>query len=280
MAEAMNLPYEYVNLLRKPGLGCNAGTVALDAYLCGTHSNGGNDSAHSLLKNLRWLKDGGTGPTLNTLAGGTEIDLALKGQGTHATFVTIWNFICRNKEQMKKLTVEACSRRTKQNPDKNVVRSGTVFDLYFKGRSDQQALEAMIDDRFFGMDCIGFTANYLRWLGEWDKYKGATPQQWAQWHCTKKVSSAADVKPLDFLIWDGHIAIIDWVWGRVDDDVVKVDICQSSAGGPQCNELALIRCTKTTNGEGRRLFKVEHPGAPAMPVKDHFVLMRRKDFFW
>lgn len=279
MAEAMHLPYEYVNLLRKPGLGCSAGTVALDAYLCKTESNGGNDSATSLLGPLRWKKDGGNGPTLNTLAGGVEIDLALKGQGTHGTFALIWNFMCRNKEMLKTLDVEACARRTRDKPGKQVMRSGSVYKLYFEGRSDKAALEAMIDDRFFGIDCIGFTSNYLRWVGEWDKYYGATPAQWMQWHCKINVDKARDIKPLDFLIWDGHIAIVDWVWGMPDDKTVKVDICQSSAGGPQCNEYALLRETNV-HASGRRKFKVQHPGTPAMPVTDDFVVMRRKGFFW
>ena len=279
MAEALQLPYQYVNLLRKPGLSCGAGTVALDAYLCQTQGNGGNDSAVSLLGALRWKKDGGTGPTLNSLVGGTEMDLALKGQGTHDTFVAIWNFMCRNKALLKTVIVEACGRRTKDKPDKQVLKKGTVFDLYFAGRSDKAAIEAMIDDRFFGMDCIGFTANFLRWLGEWSEYKGATPAQWAQWHCTQNVGKASEIKPLDFLIWGGHIAIVDWVWGLSDDKTVKVDVCQSSAGGPQCNEYALLKETSVFES-GRRKFKIEHRGTPAMPVHADCIVQRRAGFFW
>jgi hypothetical protein len=277
MAEAMHLPYEYVDLLRHPGLGCSAGNVALDAYMCQTASNGGNDSAKSLLGSLRWKKDGGTGPSLNSLVGSTEMDLALKGQGTHGTFATIWNFMCRNKEMLKTVKVQARGRRKSNGELGTLLREGPVWDLYFKGRSDKAALEAMIDDRFFGIDCIGFTANYLRWVGEWDKYKGATPTQWAQWHCTQPVTKAADVKPLDFLIWDGHIAIVDWVWSLHGTDMVQVDVCQSSAGGPQCNEYVYLRELKVG---GKPMFKVEHVGTPSMPVNGLCRIYRRKGFFW
>ena len=70
MAEAYYLPYEYVNYLRNPGLAFSGGVVSLNAYMCKTQSNGGNDSATSLIGQLRWMKDGGTGPKLNSLVGG------------------------------------------------------------------------------------------------------------------------------------------------------------------------------------------------------------------
>ena len=97
MAEATYLPYHYVDYLRHPGIPFSGGVVALNQYMCKTMSNGGNDSATSLYTNLRWLKDGGKGPTLNSLVGGGPIDIALKGQGTPSTFAAIWNFMCRNK---------------------------------------------------------------------------------------------------------------------------------------------------------------------------------------
>lgn len=285
MAESNYLPYHFVNYLRSPGLQAKAGTIPLAQYLCKTKSNGGNDSATSLIGKLRWMKDGGTGSQMNTLVGGIAVDLALKGQGSGETFIAIWDFMCRNKEQLKKLDVEVCGRRDRGDTDKKVVlKTGNVYDLYFKGKSDKAAIQAMIADRFFGIDCIGFTGTFLMYTGEWTKYKGATPRQWADWHCSKKINHAKDIKPLDFMIWTGggHIAIVDWVWSMVDDKTVKVDVCQSSSGeltGPQCNEFVHLR-EGSIDGTGRRQYYISHRGSPRMPVDGHVYVMRRNGFFW
>ena len=53
MAKASYLPYHFVDHVRKPGLKFSGGVVALNQYMCKTKSNGGNDSASSLLGKLR-----------------------------------------------------------------------------------------------------------------------------------------------------------------------------------------------------------------------------------
>lgn len=284
MAEAMYLPYEYVDHLRKPGLKFSGGTVALNRYMCKNVWNGGNDSANSLYSKLRKMKDGGTGPTFTDLLGSSELEVALKGQGRSETFVKIWDFLCRNKEQMKTVNVEACGRRenTSEGYEKQVLKKGNVYDLYFKGRSDQQAIQMMVDDRFFGIDCIGFTAGVLIFNNEWTKYHGGEPLQWASWFCTEEVYHAKDILPLDFMIWKGHIAMIDWVWEYLDDKRVLVDICQSSSGevvGPQCNERVILKETSVIESK-RRMFKFEHTGSPRAPVTGNFFIQRRKKFFY
>jgi hypothetical protein len=281
MAEARYLPHHFVDYLTSPGLHATAGPVALDQYMCKTNTNGGNDSATSLFQKLRWMKDGGHGSTMNSLVGGRLVDQALKGQGQGTTFVEIWNFMCRNKEQLKTLSVEVCGRRERKASDKKVVlKTGNVFDLYFKGRSEKAALQAMVADRFFGIDCIGFAAGFLLYNHEWNEYKGATPSQWPMWHCRQKVGRAADVKPLDFLLWDGHIALVDWVWGTIGGSTVEIDVCQSSAGGPQCNEHVRLQETNAFAPGSRRLFRISHLGSPAMPVTGNVFIMRRAGFFW
>ena len=82
------------------------------------------------------------------------------------------------------------------------------------------------------------------------------------------------------MIWDGHIAMIDWVWNVLDDKTVEVDICQSSAGGPQDNERVILQRTGDTGSGGRRLFKFLHTGTPAAPVHKPFFIQRCKGFFW
>ena len=285
MAKASYLPYHFVDHLRKPGLKFSGGVVALNQYMCKTKSNGGNDSASSLLGKLRKMTDGEDGQTLQALVGQNEFEVALKGQGRPETFVKIWDFMCRNKEKLKKTKVEVCGRRVKKDGvyEKNVLRTGNVHDLYFDGHSDQEAIQAMVLDRFFGLDCIGFTAGVLIYNGEWSEYKGGVPLQWAKWFCTEKVNSAKDVKPLDFMIWSGHIAMVDWVW-KVSEDgkSVDVDVAQCSSGeqtGPQYNVHAVLTETGKVE-DGHRKFKFSNRGSPEAPVSGEFFIMRRKDFYW
>ena len=78
MAKASYLPYHFVDHLRKPGFKFSGGVVALNQYMCKTKSNGGNDSASSLLGKLRKMKDGEDGSTLETLVGQNEFEVALR----------------------------------------------------------------------------------------------------------------------------------------------------------------------------------------------------------
>lgn len=280
MAEAFKLPYEFVDYLTKPGLDCGSCTVPLDAYLSGNPHNGGADSAKSLIGNIRGkVRDGGSGPTLESMYG-SGLDRMWRGCGHPDVIRGVWKFLCRNKEQLKSFKVGVYERRARNDPDTKVKRfDGTLYDLYFKSNSDKVALEKMVEDRFFGMDCIGFVGNFLVWVGEWPDYQSNEPSRWPTKVCKHEVERAEDVKPLDFLCWSGHVAIVDWVWKMIDDKTVQVDICQSSAGGPQCNERVELRQT-SHKSNGRRVFKIQHRGTPAMPVDSNCVIMRRSGFFW
>lgn len=283
MSEGKYWPWQFVDYLHK--LNANAGEIALKQYMSKTEKNGGNDSTHSLFKNLRWMHDGGDkkAPDMNQIVGGTAVDLALKGQGTGDTFIKIWNFMCRNREQLKKLHVDVYSRRDKTAPDTKVLKAkGTVYDLYFKGKSDKEAIEAMIADRFFGIDCIGFVGNYLVYTGEWTTYNGAVPDKWPDKHCKTPINDVTKIKALDFLVFvgQGHIAIVDEVLKMVGEKTVQVDICQSSSGeqtGPQLNRYVELREGKI-DGTGRRQYYISHRGSPAMPVDGHVYIMRRDGF--
>ncbi|MCB1956124.1 MAG: hypothetical protein KDG55_10625 [Rhodocyclaceae bacterium] len=280
MAEAFRLPYEFVDYLLKPGLDCGSFRVPLDAYLSGNHSNGGADSAVSLIGNIRSkVRDGGTGPTLQELYG-SGLDAMWRGCGHPDVIRGVWKFLCRNKEALKSVKVGVYDRRDQGEPDeKNKVGGGTVYDLYFKGRSDKEAIAKMVDDRFFGLDCIGFMGNFMVWVGEWDTYKNNSPTRWADKVFKNPVNKAEDIKELDLLCWSGHVAIVDWIWRMVDDTAVLVDICQSSSGGPQCNSKVILRQTSVKSG-GKRLFKIEHRGTPSMPVHSNCTIMRRDGFFY
>jgi hypothetical protein len=284
MPEAFALPFQLVDHMTKPGLNCAAGVVPLNQYLSSTLSNGGNDSAHSLLKNLRWLKDKKVGPSLNSIVGSKRLDLLLKGQGRPEDFVKVWDFLCRNKDQLDTYKVDVCDRRDRSDSDTRKVRkTGTLWDMYFKGKSDTAAIKAMVADRFFGIDCIGFMADYMIYAGIWPEYKAYSIPQWADKVFKTNVTRASDVKKLNVLIFDGHIAIVDWVWGMVDANTVMVDVCQSSSSsggvvGAQCNGYAILKETSATWGT-RRVFRLAG-GTPVVPVAGNCVVMAMDGLFY
>jgi hypothetical protein len=280
MAESMVRPRDFVNLMINPGLDTIAGKVQLNQYMSGNKYNGGNDSTRSLFKNLRWYHDGPGkgGPRLNDLLGTTAIDLALKGQGTPASFVGIWNFMIRNRDKMKYLDMKVYHRRQRHDPDTKLEKqAGNVYDLYFKGRSDRDAIQKMVADRIFGIDCIGFVGNFLIWSGEWSKYHSVGIDQYASKSCKIEVSETAEIKVLDFLIWNGHIALIDYVRYLESNKVMYVDICQSSSGGPQRNEWVRLERLSSKGPGGRRQFKI---GGGGIPVDGIVYIQRREGWFY
>jgi hypothetical protein len=280
MSTARHSPWDFVCYLHS--LQAKAGQVALKQYVSSTHSNGGNDSTHELFKSLRWYHEGGNegAQTMNQLIGGTNLDLALKGQGSGSTFIQVWDFMCRNKELLKKLHLTVYARRKKGDSETKVfVKKGNLYDLYFANYSEQGALELMVADHFFGIDCIGFTGQFLVYTGEWPAYVGTLPSKWADKHCKEPVNAAKDIRALDFLVWvgPGHIAIVDEVFDMPDGKTVRVDICQSSSGGPQLNQWVLLQETKHSSF-GRTHYKILHRGTPAMPVCSDVYVMRRANF--
>lgn len=277
MAESFHLPYEFVNHLTHPGLLTTAGHVKLNQYLCSTRSNGGNDGATSFYKNFRWIKSP-TGETLQQHVGGSAIDLALKGQGSDKAFVKIWNFMLKNKDLLDKYTVDVCGRANKDGST-NVSQSGKIKRMYFDKMSDAQALQRMVEDRFFGIDCIGFVSNFLIWVGEWDKYHPVGAGSYPDKVCKINIDDITEVKPLDFMCWPGHVALIDWVWEQLPNKRARIDMCQSSSGGPQCNEFVILRQTNQKGVGGKRLFAID-AGTPTPPVRGYFTVWRREGFWY
>jgi len=254
-----------------PGISTSAGPVPLDQYLCLASGNGGSDSANSLLGQLRWTKDLGKGAMLNSLVGGAEIDIMAKGQGKPADFAAVWEYILRNKEQLKKMRIELAHReKVGKEFVKKVDKSVNFIDYYFKGKSDAAALHAMVKDKLFGIDCVGFVANYMIYIGLWKKYQGFDIKLWPTHVFPAKVQSLDAVQPLNIIVWpNSPIAIVDWVWNKAGPKTVRVDICQSTSGGPQCN--GFVHLTETGMAEGRMRFNISE-GTPPLAVKGSVIL--------
>ncbi len=278
MGIARYTPWQFVCYLHS--LQPNAGQVALKQYMSKTASNGGNDNTHELFTYLRFYPDGGVekAPTMNTLVGAVNCDLALKGQGSGPTFVAIWNFMSKNMERLKTRKMKIYGPRKDGDVETKVLLAETtIYQRYFLGKSEAEGFQQMVADRFFGIDCIGFVGQYMVYAGEWPAYKGMAPRKWPNHYCKIPVLEASKVKALDFLVWAtcGHIAIIDEVFETVDG-VVHVDVCQSSTNGPQLNQKVYL---KACGKDGDRMrYKFINRGSPSVPVGGEVYIMRREGF--
>ena len=244
------LPSDFVNELTTPGLDTMAGPVPLSQYLCLNPKNGGNARINELLGALRGsrIRDDQSGLSIDQTVGSTELDLLWKGQGTPDAFVAMMDFLCENQDQLKSAP--------------GVL--GRVYATYFRDYADANALKKMVADKYFGIDCIGFVANYLRDVRLWDKYYGYEIDQWDRVF-TQNVRKPTDVKPLQLIVWPGsHVALIDWVWNK-DDSQVDVDVCQSSSGGPQCNAHVTLKLAGGQLVKGYTPFSIAG-GTPTLPV--------------
>jgi len=193
--------------------------------------------------------------------------------------------MCRNQEQLSAIKLKVVSRPPGRRNDPVVKKTGNVYDLYFRDNRDAVALQMMVNDGFFGIDCIGFVANYLIYVGELDKYYGYDIANWDRVF-TENIRTVRGVKPCQLVLWQNyHVAIIDWVHKDKSGDIIMgndgnsiiVDICQSSSGGPQCNERVILTQNSEVSHKGYRLFKIQG-GTPTLPVNGHVNIMARSGF--
>ena len=216
-------PSEFVDFLTNPGINAAAGRIPLKQYVCLSKKNGGNDEINALLDGLRAkaIRDANSGQTIDEFVGATELTLLWKGQGHWRAFVDVMDFLTQNKGQLKGVP--------------GIL--GKVYDTYFAKDDDATALKRMVKDRYFGIDCIGFVANYLRYTRLWREYLGYEIDQWDRVF-TQKVNTIDDVEHLNLMVWPGsHVALVDVAWAdNLGPKKCKIDMCQSSSGGPQLNK--------------------------------------------
>lgn len=253
------LPYHFVDFLTDPGLDTKVGRVPLKQYMSMSVMNGGNGPIDALLKQLRAtnLRDAASGLTIDQTVGLEEMTLVWKGQGHASAFVKAMNFLADNQSQFERAGGELAR----------------VYTKYFRDNGSADALRKMVQDKYFGIDCIGFVANYMRYVGLWPKYYGYEIDQWDNVF-TSNVKSADDVRPLNLMVWPGkHVALVDTVH-RVSDGVVEIDMCQSTKGGPQCNEHVLLsRVPGQATDKNYPLFQFSGNNLP--PVSSPCYFMRK-----
>lgn len=251
MSTVSRRPSDFVKYLTYYGLTTNGGQMPITRYLSLAK---GSAQIGALINALPVVVDTDSNLNAQGTVGKTQIGLIAKGQGDPEAYVKFMNFIWDNQEAL-------------ENFPGTLKR---VYEKYFKTSTARNALARMAADNYLGYCCIGFVGQYLRYAGVWKQYKGVDIDQWKYDYggFTDPIKRADAVRPLNLMIWPrsagGHVAIIDAVYSDGDSRKVKVDMCQSSTGGPQCNK----GVTLTVNGEpleGRTRFLLSG-GKPAPPV--------------
>lgn len=235
------LPRDYVDYLTKTGISTRGGTVYLNRYM-GAHKNGGNSAKFFAALDRAKLHDlDDTSWTPHTGISSLDWAVMIKGQGFHVAYKKLWDFLWENQEQM--------------DTDKEPFLK-QVYNKYFvRKEGGPSPLQGMMNDAFFGNECIGFVSNYLRWVNAWQGYHGADNHHWKINH-PHAINSLKDVRPLDLLEWEppkGHVALIDDCIGPSDGNL-KTPISQSSGfedgrNGPMSNYEVYLTPAGAVGGE-------------------------------
>lgn len=280
-------PAAFVRHLVAPGLPTSRGAVPLNAYVSGRRRSPQAAAALALFNRLlarprsrHGLPDAeaaavaALGRAHAAVVGGGRASSwrrVFTGQGHPDHLALVWEFILRHRDFLVAQRAEHVHPGTR-NP----------FEHYFGSPGNPVA--AMVRDGIFGYDCLGFVGNYLCWAGARTAYPECAAEQYITRLGFEPLAGVAAVQPLTVLLWvdtgTQHIALVDRIFDRGADGV-QVQICQSSAGGPQINESVEIRRNGATTvaAAGQRLqsFRFARRGTPAAPVAGHFVLARRPE---
>jgi hypothetical protein len=202
-----NFVYGLSNLQVPGYTGYPDGHVAITTYLSANESFGGNSKATTL--NLALQKIVLHKPEF-ALTASPGFFRVFTGQGSPDNFVAAMSIIDKYKDEFK--AVHALAK-------------------YF---AKTDFLQAMVDDGCFGLDCIGFIGTYLVEAGVQPAYVGRRPLDYANEFVPVKTLDDITDLAIVMLTNGQHIQMIDTVKERAAG-YIKVDLCQSSSGGPQIN---------------------------------------------
>jgi hypothetical protein len=265
-------PSDFVRYLTSPGLPIpGAGSIPLSQYVCAVEDYGGNHNAEEVIGTVNRripldphrpaLPDGQLAPDNRISLRTRSIGRMSTGQGYPDDFILVMGHIARNVDAVKRLVVQPW-RSERRGRHLVSVRDGAPRPIgqLFGGPDASAAvlLEAMVRQKVFGMDCIGFVSQYLVYAGVWRGYKRYYPSQYTQEF--RPIASLGEIQPLAVLMWaNDHVAIIDAVKERRGDpaapSMVVVDICQSSSGGPQLNRDVEIVLAQGQSYQSHQLFR-------------------------
>jgi hypothetical protein len=277
------LPSGFVNYLTSLGLSISsAGSIPLRQYVCSVEAYGGSKNAESVIGALNAKipvdsnrtpgRDGNIPPDNRISAKTRKIGRMMTGQGYPDDFVLVMGHFAANFEEAKKLVVQPYESVKGEDGKRHSVPDGrprAISSIFgYKGSNAEDYLNAMVEKKVFGLDCIGFVSQYLVYSGVWSEYKTYYPDNYAAEF--KPISKLSQIVPLAVMIWDNyHIAIIDsansFSPNEENPTSVTVDVCQSSSGGPQINKNVEIAISPGDKHKSYQRFKFKK--SSDMPVK-------------
>jgi hypothetical protein len=247
------IPSDFVNYLTDPGLPVHDMNIPLKQYVCSNPNFGGNAEAEKVIGYATQKIFTDEVKKTKISAKTRSIGRLTTGQGYPDDFVLLMEHIADNIDKLK-LATELKTKGYLRDPS-----------LDTKG-----ILNKMVENKVFGLDCIGFISQYLVYAGVWKGYKTYYPSNYRSEFTP--VKSLSEVSRLCLVIWDDyHIGIIDNVRSYdAASDEIMVDICQSSSGeakGPQTNCNVTLRKSPGNFFQGAQKFKFIRFGTPALPVR-------------
>jgi hypothetical protein len=226
-------PREFVQDLRDPGIWWPPlnDFVKISQYLCAVKGYGGNDKALQLKQAIATIVRGTPDEATINRIGPQEWGMVFTGQGKPDNFAAVISILCDYADQFKAYK-DASGK--------------AIFAEYYK---KDKPIQAMVDDKMLGLDCIGFVGRYLEEAKIWPSYRGMYPRQYLSFF--SPIRDIGDMEPVSVLVWinGSHIAVIDAIQYIADwasPQYAVVDICQSSSGGPQLNKGVRLQITSST----------------------------------
>jgi hypothetical protein len=187
--------------------GAPDGVVKLSTYLSANAHFGGSAAASVLLQAIRTVVKN---KPEQSIASTTEFARVFTGQGMPGDTMAAWVILNKYQDEFRK--IESLKK-------------------YFK---ETNFLQAMVDGKCFGLDCIGFVGTYFASAGLTVGYQAMRPLDYANRFKPVKSIDEIDDRCIIMLTSGEHIQIIDEVILWTDTTVTLV-LCQSSSGGPQTN---------------------------------------------
>jgi hypothetical protein len=228
-------PRKYVNALHEiavQGYGHGNGTVAVNRYVSGNPLYGGAARSHLMYRALRRLETEQANRRRLDRNASTGV---FSGQGLIEEFAWVFSRIVHHRQALM---------------------GNSDFGALIQ-RADY--LQALCDDRVFGVDCVGYVGGYLVASGVDRHYGGYTPESF--FYSFHPVQTLDQIQALCVVVITSfsHVQIIDRVVERRRDRVI-VDLCQSTSSpeavGPQCNRGVSITLSSGDYAdvdEGRRM---------------------------
>ncbi|GLS42232.1 hypothetical protein [Methylobacterium brachythecii] len=218
--------------------------IKLNRYMSGNAAYGGSATSNDLLGAISKMRSTG-GLTIGTRPQDSTIMWANigKGQAYPSDLILTWGWCYDNFDQVQPIKVQLFNYVSNGHGGSKTVKDGPPVEMgtFLTSRSRfAEGMQAFIDRKGFGWDCIGFVQQYLLAIEFYTAYPGLLPTQYIGGRSGfTEVTRLDQIGPLNVIAYPWHVQIIDSVQS-ISSNQVKCTICQSSGwaarSGPMTND--------------------------------------------